>query len=199
MKGLMAILLILTAGFRSDEGGIGMNEYWVVESNSRLKINGSSNISPFQCDVLRYLHNDTLRFSPDVRTHQLHFSQRSVTIDIAEIDCHHRYVTSDLRKTLKYQQYPHLKIHLIRMEDPSRTKPGQSLKGVVDIELGGHTKRIDIEYTLKSQTGRYFHLEGKRSLLFSDFKLEPPRKLAGLIRINEDLDVSVQLFFRRIG
>lgn len=201
MKGLttLSLSIVLLTGFRPSGSGIGSSEYWVVDKTSSLSIKGSSNISPFQCDVLRYLHNDTLRFSSDARTRQLNFSQRSVTIDIGEIDCHHKYITSDMRKTLKYQEHPHLKIHLVRMEDPSRMKVGQSLKGVFDIELAGRTKRIEMEYTLKSQSGRYFQLEGDRSLLFSDFKLEPPRKLAGLIRIKEDIDVSVHLYFRRVG
>lgn len=199
MKRLIPLLFIVLTGFRSHDTGIGTNEYWVVERNSTLMIKGSSNVSGFKCDVQRYLSNDTLRFRPDAGTRQLHFSQRSVTIDIAEIDCHHKYITSDMRKTLKHQQYPHLKIHFIRMEDPSRTKTGQPLKGLVDIELAGQVKRIEMEYTMKSQAGGFFHLEGRRNILFSDFSLEPPRKMAGLIRINEELDVSVQLFFRRIG
>jgi hypothetical protein len=78
-------------------------------------------------------------------------------------------------------------------------QPGQSIKGLVDIEMAGNVKRIEMHYAVRNQGGRIFHLSGTKDLVFSDFKLEPPRKLAGLIHINEELRVSVELFFRKIS
>jgi hypothetical protein len=122
-----------------------------------------------------------------------------VTIDVEEIDCHHKFITSDLRRTLKSQAYPYLKIHFLDLEDPTHLHPGQTVKGLVEIEMAGNVKRIEMQYAVRNQSGRLFHLSGTKSLAFSDFKLEPPRKLAGLIHINEDLKVSVHLFFRKIS
>ena len=64
----------------------------------------------------------------------------------------------------------------------------------------GRTKRIDMWFEVSHQaSGRLLHLSGRKELMFSDFKLEPPSKMAGMIRINEELKVNVDLFFRRAG
>jgi hypothetical protein len=164
-----------------------------------LLIEGSSNINQFACDVRRYLHCDTLTFATDAKGKRLHFQCRTVHIDVSEIDCHHKFITSDLRKTLRHEQYPFMKIHFVSLDDPFAIQVGQPVKGIVEIELAGSLRRMEMVFAIKSQAGRLFHLSGSKSFFFSDFNLEPPKKLAGLIRINEDLKVTVQLFFRKIG
>ena len=199
MKWIICFCFVLCASFRGDDGSSSGLQAWVVEKNSTLLIEGSSNINQFACDVRRYLHCDTLTFDTDAKGKRLHFKCRTVHIDVSEIDCHHKFITADLRKTLRHQQYPFMKIHFVSIDDPFSIQVGQPLKGIVEIELAGNTRRMEMAFAVKGQSGRLFHLSGSKSLVFSDFKLEPPKKLAGLIRINEDLKVTVQLFFRKIG
>lgn len=173
---------------------------WVVESGSRLVIDGSSNVNTFSCAVRKYLHCDTLRMYPEGSSHRLRFRQCTIHIDVGEIDCRHRFITSDLRKTLKYPEYEYMKIHFVSLDDPFPITASQRIRGIVDIELAGRTKRIDLWFDVSHQaSGRLLHLSGRKELMFSDFKLEPPSKMAGMIRINEELNVNVDLFFRRAG
>ena len=199
MKWMLCILVI----FFSDPAGAdkkapGM-QTWVVEKNSSLVIEGSSNINEFTCDVKQYLNHDTLVFFTDDKMKRLIFQRSAMSIDVSQFDCHQKFITSDLRKTLKYQQYPNMKIHFISMDDPASVLPGQHVTGILDIELAGVARRMDIKYTVKNQAGNFIQLTGSRQLHFSDFKLEPPQKMAGLIKINQDIKVNVQLLFRKIG
>jgi len=41
-------------------------------------------------------------------------------------------------------------------------------------------------------------LTGSRQLCFSDFGLQPPQKMGGLVRVSETLDVKFMLCLRRI-
>lgn len=173
---------------------------WVVESGSRLVIDGSSNVNTFSCAVMKYLQCDTLRMFPEGKTRRLRFKQCTIHIDVGQIDCRHRFITSDLRKTLKYPEFEYMKIHFVSLDDPFPIKASQRIRGVVDIELAGSTKRIDLWFDVSHQaSGKLLHLSGQKELLFSDFKLEPPKKMAGMIKINEELKVNVDLFFRRAG
>lgn len=163
---------------------------WVVESGSTLLIEGSSNVNPFRCVVSRYLGSDTVCCDADSRTHRLRFTRRRVHIDVHEIDCQHRFITADLRRTLRYPEYPYLMIDFVALDEPTAVAEGQMVRGVVDIEIAGRVKRLEMVYTVKACSGDGYRLEGSRQLLFPDFGLEPPRKLAGLIRINDELRVT---------
>jgi hypothetical protein len=198
MKWLCCIFLILfsdPAG--ADKKAPGMKA-WVIEKNSSLIIKGSSNINEFTCNVKQYMNQDTLVFFTDEKGKRLVFQRSALTVEVSQFDCHHKFITADLRKTLKYQQYPNMKIHFISMEDPTVVNQGHSVKGIVDIELAGVVRRMELVYAVSNQHDKYIDLTGSRQMHFSDFKLVPPKKMAGLIKINEDILVKVQLKFRKI-
>jgi hypothetical protein len=58
---------------------------------------------------------------------------------------------------------------------------------------------MELVYTVSNQHHKYIDLTGSRQMHFSDFNLEPPKKMAGLIKINQDILVKVQLKFRQIA
>src|SRR6185436_2320080 len=84
-------------------------EKWIIEKNSNLSIKGRSNVNSFQCDVKEYLRADTILFYKDDQQQQFTI-KGGLTINVEGFDCHQRYMTGDLRKTLKAQEYPQLKI-----------------------------------------------------------------------------------------
>ena len=199
MKGIICIWFLVLSVHAGADKNAPVIQTWVVEKNSTLVIEGSSNINTFSCDVKQYIKQDTLVFLSEEKSKRVIFHRSAITVDVSQFDCHHKFITSDLRKTLKFQQYPMMKIHFISMDDPAYTMAGQSIKGILDIELAGITRRMDFDYMVKNSSAKMIHLLGSRHMQFSDFKLEPPKKMAGLIKINEDIKVSVELYFRKIG
>ncbi len=199
MKSLICIwLMLLTVGAGADKKAP-VAQTWVVEKKSSLVIEGSSNINSFTCDIIEYIKQDTLVFLQEEKGKRVIFYRNEITIDVSQFDCHHKFITSDLRKTLKFPQYPVMKIHFISLDNPANAIPGQVINGTLDIELAGAIRRMNFDYRVKNSSDKIIHLLGSRHMKFSDFNLEPPKKMAGLIRINEEMKVHVELYFRRIG
>ena len=63
------------------------------------------------------------------------------------------------------------------------------LTGQVLIELAGITRRYDVNYNVLAANNDIVHLIGTRRVQFTDFKIDPPRKLGVLIRTDNDLSV----------
>lgn len=169
---------------------------WVVEKKSVLRIDGSSNVSDFTCEITEYMRCDTLWGIQDPSGPQYAFTSNSaLTVDIRRFDCHHKYITSDFRKMLKCETYPALHIRFLTLEEP---RGGSVVNGRVMVELAGKRKIMDIRYKCE-QTGQdLVHLTGDKKMRFGDFELEPPRKVGGLIRINEEITVHFNLLFRKL-
>ncbi len=202
MKMITRLFLVVVMGlcaFSPAEGPRKLPPVWVVEKGSLLSIEGSSNVNRFTCAVKEYLQLDTLRWVHDDRTRKLLFRHSAVRVDVMQFDCHHKFITADLRKTLKVSQYPYLLIHFLTIEDLTWVHEGATVRGQVVIELAGMKKLVDMEYKLVREQGDRFRLQGSKHLRFSDFRLEPPRKLAGLIHINEDIRVVFELAFRPLN
>jgi hypothetical protein len=171
---------------------------WVIEKTSMLNIQGSSNVTDFTCEVTEYARRDTLVYIKDDQHRKLRFLRSELSVDINRFDCHKPYITSDFRHTLKAKENPCLKIRLIALDDLIPNVAEQRVNGTTEIILAGVDKRIEVDFTCRNLGGNRLELVGYKDLHFSDFNLEPPRKLAGLIRINEDIRVNFRLVFSRI-
>jgi hypothetical protein len=146
---------------------------------------------------MKYLKADTLELYKDEKGRLFIFSNSYLTIDINGFDCHQRFITNDFRKTLKASQNRYLKVHMINMgifDAGSR----QLVKGNVEIELAGVLKKATIDFVSNPIGDGRIQMNGSKSFLFSDFKLVPPRKLAGFVRIEEEIKVNFQLCFKII-
>ena len=106
------IISFILSSFFYQPGKI-VSERWVIDRSSNLCIEGKSNIAAFQCDVVEYLHTDTISFESQADERSPLNIKGGIRIDINKIDCHQRYITTDLRKTLRADKIPLLKIELL--------------------------------------------------------------------------------------
>ncbi len=192
MRFLLLIILICFSSFQSRN----VSGSWVIERNSTLAIDGSSNINQFTCDIREYVRTDTLKSVNDQARKKYFFSNSNLSVDLKRFDCHHKYITADFRKMLKTDAYPNLVIRFISLDEFH----GEGIvKGLVDIELAGKKKRMEINYNCSHIGSNQLRLQGEKIMKFSDFELEAPRKIGGLIKINEEINVHFNLYFRKLN
>jgi hypothetical protein len=167
---------------------------WIVEKSSTLSVSGKSNINEFTCDIVGYYGPDTITCGEDGGSGKAVRLNGRLELDVFKFDCHSRLLTKDLRKTLKAEEYPKLAIRFLTLEHiPSFQMNTQNMKGWVEVELAGTRKCFQIDYEFARNTSNSFLLNGKRTFCFSDFKLTPPKKLAGVIKVKDEFNVNFQL------
>ncbi|MCS3798141.1 hypothetical protein [Niastella sp. OAS944] len=170
---------------------------WAVAGNSSLNIEGRSNLSPFCCEVTKYLEADTLQYIKNETTRQFVFNNSRLNVNINDFDCHQRIITNDFRKTLKADQNRFLKIQFICLDAFDVHNP-QIVRGKVEIQLAGQIKCTTIDFRTSTTSTGLIQMNGTKALLFSEFNLTPPKKFAGIIKIKEEITVHFQLFFKPV-
>jgi hypothetical protein len=197
------VLLIVSAILNlSNANGIVKPEIikWVAQPGGEVRVNGSTNINNFECNVIGYSSSDTLIFYKNIPNSVTTSMTGSVSLNIANFDCHNGMMTSNLRKTLKMKEYPRMNIRFLSMSKfPELEKGIDDAVGIVDIELAGVTKRFNVECKFSIDVYRIISLQGIKTVKFSDFNLTPPRKLGGMIQAKDDLDVVFKLNLRRVS
>ncbi|MEP7109112.1 MAG: hypothetical protein ABI760_14055 [Ferruginibacter sp.] len=167
---------------------------WAVQETSSIRIQGSTNINTFGCDITGYYQPDTIYCSDENAASKLVTLNGALQIDILKFDCHNKMLTVDLRKTLKADEYPTLVIRFLSLERaPAIHNNKDYLRGWVEIELAGCSRRFEVCYTFIKAGTSFIQLNGNRSFSFADFKLTPPKKLAGLIKVNDKFNVDFNL------
>lgn len=171
---------------------------WVLIRGSSLKVAGSTNVNNFVCEIADYCNPDTITvYNPG--TEQTLPVRGNLRLDISQFNCHNPIMTSDLFKTLKGKQFPKMLIQFVSLNKfPDFNASNNNITGVVNIELAGAIKSYVVNYTFTKNSNNTIQLIGKRRVNFSDFNLTPPRKLGGLIRTKEELDVEFRLTMKII-
>ena len=168
---------------------------WLVEKTSTISIAGSTNVNRFCCQVNEYAGPDTITLNPA----GLSFLG-TMSVNIEDFDCNNRKMTGEFKKTLKYHEYPRLKIQFISLERmPSFGIAAESVKGYVEVELAGICRKFEVTYSACRTNKENVEIVGYRVFGFSDFGLVPPHKMGGLIRVNDKLDVQFRLHLHQIN
>ncbi|MBO9201912.1 MULTISPECIES: hypothetical protein [Niastella] len=170
---------------------------WVIQKTSRLNIAGHTNVNNFACGVDQYTRTDTITFMYDPTSSCIKL-RGALLIDINLIDCRNKPMTCELKRTLKQPQYPFLKIAFLTLEKIAGQMGNDNMKGCVNIEMAGVCKRFEINYAALVKNEACMELIGCQTFRFSDFGLEPPRKMGGIIRVKNELDVQFHLYIQQI-
>ena len=172
-------------------------ERWIIERNSVFTIEGKSNVAPFKCQTSQYLNNDTITILKDDNPHAPFYFNGGLKVMIRWFNCEQQVMTREMWRTLKEKERPEMKINLISI---TRFKQnGQKAMGLVDIELAGVTKRCEILFEVHNGHPKMLSFSGTRQMCFADFRLKPPNKLAGLIKVEENLMVNFTIKMKAVG
>lgn len=93
-------------------------------------------------------------------------------------------MTSDMRKTLKAEQYPKMYVKFLSF----RKINSQLYKAKIEVKLTNRTRYFDTSFYPSGDT-----FVGKENVRFSDFGLKAPTKMGGMIVVKDELDLVLTL------
>ncbi|MEP7277326.1 MAG: YceI family protein [Bacteroidota bacterium] len=162
---------------------------WLILKACTVTVNGSTNINKFTCIIPDYGNHDTLTCFRSNRSTAVSMTGQLI-VPVAGFNCASTIMTRDLRKTLQSIAFPSLFIQFVSLQRyPALKLQEEHIAGRVIIELAGVKKQLEVNYTISMDEMGVVSLKGTQSILFTDFNLIAPRKLGGMIRTNNQLDV----------
>lgn len=189
---LLISLLILLSAFSGQKSKPEITR-WVIMKGGSLRVDGSTNVNKFKCDISSNAKSDTVNIYKSSGKNPVQLSG-SLVLDVQNFDCHNPVMTSDLRKTLKAKTHPKLVIRFLNLSRyPDLDGQQENIRGAVTIELAGVTKRFDVDYRFLSSNQNVINLIARRQVNFTDFDIVPPRKIGGMIQTDNELDVTFNL------
>ncbi len=176
--------------------GSEITRFWHVTSASSLQINGTTNVNTFQCGSGYEKGYDMIRerWDPYSEKWEIH---GSLFIEVDQFDCKNRIMNNDFRNTLKHDKYPEIKIEFLNLKEVQNQENTRKAEGYVKITLAGVSHQYFLSSELEFLDNQYSILRGEQTFRFSDFGLEPPQKGFGLVRVNDEIQVSFDLILEQ--
>lgn len=151
----------------------GSNSKYLLLNSKKFTVEGSTSLGSFTCNY-------------DLETKDtLFLSQKTGFTDkvpVKEFGCGNFMLNRDFRKTLKEKQYPFVAISLSEVR-----RQGENYLYTLNLDLAGKKKTFRNLVLTKENK----NLKGSIELKFSDFDLQPPTKLGGAIKIDENIKLSI--------
>lgn len=157
-----------------------------------LSISGSSNVNRFQLENYD-LDLDDFNFYKENRENSIENEYSVVEIPVKQFRCKNKLMYNDFQKLLKSSEYPEIKVHV--KPAFSTFEENLPLQTEIKIELAGTTRHYDLVCEIERCGTEEFILKGQKKVKLTDFNLEPPEKVLGTIKVNNDVFINFAFRF----
>jgi hypothetical protein len=185
-KFLPIVMLLLTGAFTSAQTPFQVKEVAVLPS-SHLSITGDTNINKFECNFDTSYLKKAQKVYYSRKDSIMNFTGAILTLDTKGFDCGNKGINQDFNDLIKSDQYPEILLELNKVSLHSRTFG----TATVCITMAGKEKFYNVPVNIKN--GPTAHIQGELELNIKDFNLEPPKKLFGIIKVKDEIEISFDL------
>lgn len=170
---------------------------YYIDAGSSLSIAGSSNVNKFKCDCLEQFSKSSIRFEQQEGGKILRFSNAGLHIRSKSLDCGNQQMNKDMYKTLRADQHPNIQIELSRAQlqgaELAVGKDWVPLKASAQLTIAGVTKPVVFDVKAKRIAPDRIRLSTSKEVLMTDFGMEPPTAMLGLVKVNNAIRIDMDL------
>jgi hypothetical protein len=194
---ILLVLLWMVIGVASKSADPPLQRL-VVQSASTVTVRGKTNVNKFDCSISKYAAHDTLTFVSNQKN-QAVFKRGIVALDATGFKCNNPIITKDFDKTIKSEEFPTIVIEFMSFEEvPNLEAPEEKFMGHLKVTMTGVTVPADLRCSMQRDAKGGVLLDGRHNFTFADFKMKPPRKILGAIKIDETITVDFHLVLKKI-
>lgn len=165
---------------------------YTVGSASQFWIDGTSTVNSFTCAASEVAGHGVVEEAPSGQTTEL---DAEVVIPVRAFDCGVRQMNRDLYDALKGQTYPAVRFALDRAEVLPAPPYAEwtPVKVWGTITLAGAQRPVTVTAQGQRLGDGRVRIQGQHALRMTDFDIEPPTGLLGLVRAHDDIVVRFDL------
>ncbi|KEO75826.1 YceI family protein [Anditalea andensis] len=166
---------------------------WIVSEDSRLEIEGSTNVNKYNCALIDYSGTDILIQNDEVGVGNMSWAG-DIVMKANNFDCFNPIMTRDFLKTVQAEEYPEIRIRFLELVGSRNPSQKEAFYGKVDITIAGVTKRFPVSCQLVTLSENSKKIVGSQSFKFTDFGIDPPVKFLGTVKVKDEIKVNFELF-----
>ena len=162
---------------------------------SRLWIEGDSSMHAWSCKAEKFgvtgeAQPAKLGELPAVRTLR-------VTVPVASLNCKNDTMNDKLREALKADKHPRVEFVLASLQpQPGAPSAQHKLQAIGELTIAGRALSAPIDLVAVVQPDGTVAVHGNLPLLMTDFGVDPPSAMLGLMKTKDAVTVKFELHIR---
>ncbi|MBP0905393.1 YceI family protein [Mariniflexile gromovii] len=188
IKKFVFLIAILTAVAFTTRDSVSKSTSVVITAESSLFVKGTTNVSNFSCVFNINKFKNPIQVTYHLKSDKMVFNKTALILETDCFDCGGKAINSDFQKILKADRYPQIKLYL---KEISQIENTLDVHALVNIEIAGITKSYKIPVKVKNN--ETLRIAGDLRISLSDYNLEAPKKIFGLISVDDKIEIHFQL------
>lgn len=166
-----------------------------ILAGSELYIKGTSNVTAFTCHCQQSFDPQSYSLTFRQKENKAVFQNTQLKLETQKLDCGNRGMNRDMHQTLKAQTYPHITIRLreVHLRTAGASALG-TLTTLLELTVAGKSKNLRIPIAAQELTDGVYRFTGALSINMSDFGITPPTALMGLVKVDDQINIHLDLF-----
>jgi hypothetical protein len=160
------------------------------ECDNYIVIQGSSNINQFQ------FVNHNPQINPSAGTHQSAYPYRHIRIPVHAFTGPGNRMLNDFFKMVNAPEHPYIQIEIEPRELADFDETTGMTNFETDITLAGVTRTYVVPCQTVFCESSGFVLKGDLEVELTDFKIDPPEKVFGAVKVNNEVFITFAFRFR---
>lgn len=160
-----------------------------VEPQSEVVIAGTTNVNNFTCKYNLQELEVPIRLIYDEKSEHILFKNAELKLVNDCFDCGGKTINRDFQELLKTEKHPQVGLRLLYVEPPSVNQ--NMVRVGLEIKIAGVTRKYQTQ--LHCEQAKDICVKGTLDLKLSDFELKAPKKMLGMIKVDDEIKVHVTL------
>jgi len=190
-KALLLLLSLFSIGLL-----IGQPVDYAIEGKNTMTIKGTSNMHDWESSVEKVNGDVAIAFSEDG---WMNIQRLTVWMDVKSLKGSKGSKMDKLtRKALKADAYPRITYSLEKINSIEKTGDGFMINAMGNLIIAGTPKIIDLEVKCKLLPNGAILFESTKALKMTDFNVEPPTALLGVLKTRNEVLISFSITVSKI-
>ena len=162
----------------------------LLTNKSELRIAGTSNINKFNCRLQQDFEQDTLHIVTKSINKELVFNHAKLRFFVSDFNCGHRPINKDFQEAMQAENFPTISLSVQKLHSTDSFKfenKYADIRADIALELAGISRSYQIGFERIEIESKKLSFVGQKEVRMSDFQIDPPKALMGIIKANDDL------------
>ena len=173
--------------------------------NCNFKIQGQTNVNSFECDCNDQRPFERHVFYGTVGKGKIDFQDAVLSIPVSSISCGNKLMDSDLYELLNYASHPNIEVQFLNAQWDVQALWNNDLKKeesighfnvIVTISGVSRKEKIYISTSEIDNDNYVLATSGEVNMKLRDFEIEPPVKFMGLVKVEDEINLELDLNFQ---
>lgn len=160
-------------------------------SGSKVWVSGTSTVRSWRCESTQ-VSGSADAASTEIA--QIGQARGEITIPLSTLDCRNGTMNGHMRNALKAPQNPTIRFRATSVRvTPSGSEGAVAMTG--QLTIAGQTRDVTVNGTAVRE-GTGLRVRGTEQLTMTDFGVQPPRLMAGTMRVHAPVTVGFDVVLR---